>query len=437
MPDAFGNETPQEILARLQQQKAVTQRTFANRGGVGALRSNVQDIFSNINTSLDLRQQRTTDEALAAARVNAQEKINALPEDATELDRQIAVLETQLAEVGPLNTNVATGLTDQLLKATVQREELAALRGRDRRADAAEAREVDEFAADTRGRNVRFIVDTESGTPLGTVDVTDADSLSRFNEINQGNPNVALQSEEDFVDARDEDRRLRARLKEIEARGKASGGISRAIERRRFTADAQAFNDFAATADQFVDLLADSRGQFGLGGQAVSGLQRVGSHARSFVEALDPGAVDINNQRIDSRLELAGVADAQRRALVIDLAYAIATSREGGRLTDQDVDRAIQTVGGQEPDVRNIVSVFGGLVDRRADTFNDRLILAGLQDDENSIEAHNLVKGRFEGLQKKLGDLRQGFEDVDRAAAAVDPTQIAPVPVINITRISD
>lgn len=404
MPDAFGNETPQEIIARLQQQKATTQRTFAGGGGVGALRSNVQDIFSDIGASLDLKGRRTVDEGLADARVKAQSRIDALPEDATELDRQIAIMETQLAEVGPLDTNVATGLTDQLLKATVQRDEQRRLQGK-------AAREESEFASGAEPRNVFMVVDPNTGMAVDQVDLRSEGDIAKLRELQAQNPQLAIQAQDDFLSDRAADRLALARIDAANVKTAADrSDIGATTRKNELSRESKANVRLAIGVGDLMDLAIESPAAFGFGGAAASGLNKLGAHARSVVQAVNPDAFQEDRSKAEEILLRNNIAAGQKQSLILDLAYAIASSREGGRLTDQDVERAIQTLGGDQPDPRAFAAVLMGLTNRSATLWKDRLRTAGLSDNTQAQEMHQVAQehfdgltGRFDSLQKSLG----------------------------------
>jgi len=257
-------------------------------------------------------------------------------------------------------------------------------------------------------RKRRFVIDTETGAPRGTFDTSDSADLREMVELIQSDPNLAMVNNEDFVDQRAEDRHRREQLAADLA--KATAGGSKAVEKRKFSEAAQANFDFALGIEQLLDLVEEAPASFGKGGQAVAGLQRVGVHGQSFVGSLfGKDVIDLNNNRIDSRLEIANIRDAKRRALVIDLAYAIATSREGGRLTDQDVDRAIQTIGTDNPDPRAITEVIDELVVRRAKSWDNRLVLAGIEGDAALDKSHAAVKSQYTNINTRLGRIKKSY----------------------------
>ncbi len=59
---------------------------------------------------------------------------------------------------------------------------------------------------------------------------------------------------------------------------------------------------------------------------------------------------DLNPERFKDQLQAIGAASAGAQSAIMDLAFSIATAREGGRLTDQDIARALQTLGGSQID---------------------------------------------------------------------------------------
>lgn len=78
----------------------------------------------------------------------------------------------------------------------------------------------------------------------------------------------------------------------------------------------------------------------GIRAQAQAAFQQKGIVIET---TLDPANFQSDLQRL-------GAQSAIAQSAIIDLAFAIATAREGGRLTDQDITRALQTMGANQND---------------------------------------------------------------------------------------
>lgn len=65
-----------------------------------------------------------------------------------------------------------------------------------------------------------------------------------------------------------------------------------------------------------------------------------------------------------------GVENAQIQSAIVDLAYAVAQSREPGRLTEADIDRSIRTIGGNLQDPVAMRRVLRAAVDRAITDYN-------------------------------------------------------------------
>lgn len=106
-------------------------------------------------------------------------------------------------------------------------------------------------------------------------------------------------------------------------------------------------------------------------GAVAAGLNRIANNARIAVQR-DHGseAIIANRSTIESKLSELGVEDAVARARASNLAFAIATSREGGRLTDQDVERAAIAAGIGQSDPAARIAVLDDLASTMEDGFN-------------------------------------------------------------------
>jgi len=119
------------------------------------------------------------------------------------------------------------------------------------------------------------------------------------------------------------------------------------------------------------DLVVNNKDDVSLQGKLFSALNQVRAGASSFIrDENGPAAVRALEGDIESRLQQAGIVDQSRKAAVTNLAFAIATSREGGKLTDQDFNRALETVGGNNLDPVVIVNSLDNLADNTRDNLD-------------------------------------------------------------------
>ncbi len=88
----------------------------------------------------------------------------------------------------------------------------------------------------------------------------------------------------------------------------------------------------------------------GIGGIAarVSGLR---SQAEALFKA-EGVAIEttLDQELFADQLQALGARSAEAKSAIMDLAFSIATAREGGRLTDQDIARALETLGASYSD---------------------------------------------------------------------------------------
>lgn len=100
------------------------------------------------------------------------------------------------------------------------------------------------------------------------------------------------------------------------------------------------------------DQLRESGDALGVLGSAARVINDWASQAdilfRQAGVAVEPGVRDPNAYM--SYFRESGIDNAVMQSVIVDLAYSIATSREPGKLTEVDVDRALRTLGGRLQD---------------------------------------------------------------------------------------
>jgi len=106
-----------------------------------------------------------------------------------------------------------------------------------------------------------------------------------------------------------------------------------------------------ATLDQQL-AQADSAQAVGVIGSASRVLNDLATQAEAALQATGIAApAELRNvQRYQDTFRAMGVQNAVTQSSILDLAYSIAQSREPGRLTENDIDRALRTIGGNLQD---------------------------------------------------------------------------------------
>lgn len=365
-------------------------------------------------------------------------------ENKSELENEIRRLRHLREVVGDIDPNAQLEINQRLLEMEVIKEERARLKGSDAREQARADREAAEFAAGARDRNIFHVVDDATGASLGRFDTSTPEGIAAAREALQANPDAGLRKEAEFLDDRQEDRLARLRIQEAAAKARALDPNKGKITRLNTLAtQSQANFNYTTGVRDLVDLAANSPEAFGVGTNLYGGINKLGAHARSFVESFaDTNDLSWNAEveaRALDKLAEANIHNGQAQALVMDIAYAIATSREGGRLTDQDVDRAILTMGGNQPDPRALVAVLGSLTLRKADEWDNRLKLGGLSDNAEANEMWTPTQERFVALREQLAEVEKRYgltrEDGDIFLKTGQkpwdaPARRAPVPTV-------
>lgn len=434
--EGFGFTSPEEIESELQ---ASFQRNLQS-GDPAAMRAAMaqQAAVSLVGTP-ELRKARKTQEVLKNAQAASKQTAERTGLD--EVDAQMEFYrQAQSAAIDAGLPEIAIQATENLSKLRVGQEQRNRLKAQEDRAEAEEQRKVTSFAIDEATARTGMVIDTKTNRVLGQVDLAGENPSDRVKELRGDNPDAILITMDQFLDR---DKEQRDRL----ANMKALGNRTKAIEGREFVKQSISSANFAITAQDFTELLIDPVGMstFGIGGQGVSAIQNLGSHAESIMRALNPDEYVAAGQLFE-RYGQSGSGAAnpnlratwnqlndERKALVMDMAYALATSREGGRLTDQDIDRAVMTLGIGNSDPRSVAWVFSQVLIREKDKWNKRLIFSHLEDDPAAVKAHgelmelldqplNTIMDHYGLTEDQLRD-RKFFNKIINDGAA-PPTEI-------------
>jgi hypothetical protein len=333
------------------------------------------------------------------------------------LSNEIARLKKVRDAVADIDPNAFAQVQTRLLELSVQQEERQRLRAQDQRAEEKAAREEAEFSAEEPRRGKYILVDG-SLNAVQNVDHMNAAELQSAIEYQKQNPGANLMTHEEFADMKANQQAARARIKAAES----GGGRARPVEFRRFSALANNELSIMSPFSQLVTLMSEIDPTAATAGTQIrSKISEVGTQVRSV---FDLDQQDFIENKVNTKLEEANINDARLRGLVMDLAYAIATSREGGRLTDQDVERAIMTMGGGNPDPRVMLSVVNDLIDRKVKTWDDRLSVSGVlgsSDEKDAMAIDNTIRQRY-------GELRSQMEGAVSKWAPPSPAEGTAVP---------
>jgi hypothetical protein len=187
---------------------------------------------------------------------------------------------------------------------------------------------------------------------------------------------------------------------------------------RRFVEGSEANQAFAVTANDLITLVTENPEALGGGSSTAAFGAKLESHAKSFIAAAaGPEAIEWNikeerenGARWQGMMVEAGINNAQAQALTMDIAYALASSLEnGGRLSDEDIKRAITIMGGGTPDPRALVSVLGSLAERRMKLWEGKLRTTGLTGNNRAEGSWSETQSKYDQLQSSLDTAYERF----------------------------
>ena len=132
------------------------------------------------------------------------------------------------------------------------------------------------------------------------------------------------------------------------------------------------YNSFLESISQLTDIIDEAPEALAAGGKATGAVQKLATHTRSV--ASEFGNTE-ENEGIIAEWKKANPAIAENAILqsaIIDLAFALASAREGGKLSTSDIEAAEATIGIKgNPDPGAAMSVLLNVIERRHAPFKN------------------------------------------------------------------
>lgn len=412
----FGYTSPEEIIAQTQQgfQQAL------QSGDARQMRAaTMQQAAFGLVGSPELRRARQTDKVLKTAFKNA-------PKTGDEIEDQLAFYkEAQRAGAEAGLPEIAMQATEKISELRLVQEERSRLKSAEGRAVKAESRaeaeesrrqigfEVELSSARTEldRKNQMIVWDPETGESLMHFDQRDIDGITEAAKLKKENPKLKFATADEVFQV-DADLLLqRERMKreaEIAAlRAKKEGTVD-VIGVREYNRDGTNQLIMQQYNGQAAKLLRDNPAIFTSGSSVDAWAKNLAIQGQSLVDFGFKGGRDAFEARIVEKLDENQIDNAQKRALVMNMAYALATSREGGRLTDQDIDRAIVSLGFLDnPDPRAVITVLLDNATQGRDAWEARSKIGDMKD--HSPSTYYVVKSEYEDTITTLNELLESF----------------------------
>jgi len=300
--------------------------------------------------------------------------------------------------------DIAIQATDQLAQLRVLEDERARLKSAEVRAVEAHDLSID---TDTTALDLsrQMVLVDEEGNAITNIDLkTDSE---RLKEELATNPNARLVTQEDFFDFTTEQLLQRERLAAAQKVAETKNISSDTIGVRKYNESGVTQLNMVQSSNQMTALLTEAPEIFTAEKSLEGAIGNLASQGKAFVNGV------FNNGEFEAhvmgRPGWAQIKSAQKKALVMNMAYALATSREGGRLTDQDIDRAIVSLGFLDnPDPRAVAQVMMDNVKAGLASWEKRSLIGDMKHHEPttySVVRNSYLEGiaAIETLQQKLG----------------------------------
>lgn len=404
----FNIETPQEVLQRLteQRQRALSSPRQADR--IMARNSQLfDDVFGNDKSRLQEKRIKDVATAVDAA-------VKGLPENATANERAAARLKAAQGVIEQFDPAEAMKIETQLL----QLDDEAFQR---RRLVASDAREVEEHDQATRLRELkigelendieldkrvegmRAVVTGALGDKPQTTffDLNDPDSLADFEAFMAENPDGLPVDPSDVLDLVGSDGKRTTSLPELrELRKAADTQIDAITFTNRMLEVYQELPEGRTLATAAGGVLNELALQAEAAGRALRD-----------VASADGGAGE-NQSRVNAALEKRNIVDRRLQALTLNLAYSLARSLDpGGRLSDPDIERAVEMITGGA-NMRANIQVLRDGVGLKTQLTMERLARS------NDVDL----------VAKHMARLQMGLDEFNTRATSLFPEPDRPAP---------
>ena len=400
-------ETPQEVMQRIQQ--------VYNRG----LQSGNPDVRRQfqIRSAIDSlfggpREVRQAQEAMDTINAKMKESLSSLPSDASPEDRAAARFKA-FAEAGDeLNRpDISLQAAQQLLGLSEAQFQRSRLQDSDSRAEELHGLnkhrlelqiEDLEEQLDRQQRTGEFQVFLGGTAARPTVDVFD---LSREGQVRArdafalANPDAIPLTGADAARVLYPSSRLANRVGLVEAR-----------QQRDMT---QSVLRAARLSSQFLKILRSNPTAFTAGeitaGVGAQFARHVEGLARSFKNiAMSEGHHSENLSRLNAAMDKANIDRTVMSGIMMNMAYALARQNDdGGRLSDNDIQFALQMLGGENPDPRALTKTLEvNVINPGKDHLGRLLRTADPQFDADILE----LQATFGEMDELIGSFNLGDE---------------------------
>lgn len=334
----FQIETPQEVMARLNAQR---QQAMTSGNTVQAQTAALQTVFQGLFGNPEVTE--------AEARTNAAEEafsdLDRRP-DEDDLDFQKRQVETFFESVKDVDPALAAQAAEQLTvlqNEQIERDQLLA--AEDRRKSNEERLASQEDDRQTKRRredqfdNIGYAVDRRTGA-IKTFDLSTESGRQEMSSTAR-DPNQQILTREEMVD-RDE-----TKLKQAETDFFNRSTFAKKLD----TYDAT--QDSVNRMDRIVEILTELPDTLTVASnleKTITNLnQELGAGLRKT--GLDLGGYDKDLQKVRNRIAPEARARGVTDAMVLNLAYSLARALDpGGRLSDKDLELALDMIGGQNSD---------------------------------------------------------------------------------------
>jgi hypothetical protein len=413
----LGDQTNSEELERMRAERRTSSfERLGGRSGSGISKLGLA-IGIRIGERFRNRGAQETEEQKARAVTESEKIFNTaraknLEADPTDIfgAQKSAMLEAIL-HLRKLGSPLAGELTQQLgemVKVEEQRkfdlDQVNAFSEADLRSKQAGAEQSEQKVFENAEDAAQFLFDPKSGNLIGQGNTNTAASRAEWETLKSANPGAVPLNREQYAQMFMSDHALEQRATLASVTEEAERNKPDVVQRGWYKKVLPNI-ELAGALTEYKRMLVDNPSISTVGEQAKGWVSNIANHTRSLmqIKGNDKESAEIFDALIEDHIgpkPMFGKAAedwARRRSLVEEISYAIAIEREGGRLTNQDIERASKTIGRDVADPRIVIKIIDNIIDRKRTAMTEGAFSL-------SIDKMEVGRRALEGLHRVWDD---------------------------------
>lgn len=414
----FEMETPQDVLARLQDQR----RQVMVDGRVSQQRS--QNIESALDGLFGNPQARAAQRRVDAVR-RAQQQTTPQGEGEDDLDYELRSLKAKRDAVADIAPEIAAQINTQLLKLGEEKFQRSRLTASDDRAKTEFDWKTKDRALDDITGGQTYVFDPASGQAEG-FNLRDPESTQAFLDARKKpNSTIITPQMKWQLDMQNDQQAAMLKAALIKADATANGGKGSKVETQRVENASAGLLDVYATADRIFQVLDVNHDVLTGGSKGAKALDKVATELGAAGRMASGGKTQ-EGQAIDDWLKSNSITNTRMQGLVVGLAYSMAKANDpSGRISDKDLAAAVTMVGGDNPNPAAIIANINDNLSARFESLKGRMETMDEPVKKGLAGRLKLLQEKQDSFTKRMAKYAQG--DYGPGSTGINPADDAEI----------